>query len=214
MIEALAPWLRGMQGYYAATSLGSHDARRGGAGVLGRGDPVETAAGAGEREHRPAGEDPGSAVAAPVEVGLREHAAVGDRSQRAGRAGQAAVVDDEPLLVPAPPAAAASTPWRGAVPGTASSCTRCSRTGDPEQGLVVGERPARQWAEAATDRDPNLGGSDPAIRRFRLLDGHGGHVYPEGVPAGTEPLDGTRVLVLHPPNGAFGMGLVRVFEST
>ncbi|MGW2720000.1 hypothetical protein [Streptomyces sp. NPDC001492] len=63
-----------------------------------------------------------------------------------------------------------------------------------------------------TDGDPNLGTSDPAIRRFRLFDGHGGCVYAEGVPADIEPLDGTRVLVLHPPNGTFGMGLGRVFE--
>ncbi|MER6418128.1 hypothetical protein [Streptomyces sp. NPDC001137] len=84
--------------------------------------------------------------------------------------------------------------------------------GDPEQGLVAGERPARSCVEAATDGDPSLSTGDPGIRRFRLFYGHGGYVYPEGVPADIEPLDGIRVLVLHPSNGTFGMGLGRVFE--
>jgi hypothetical protein len=46
--------------------------------------------------------------------------------------------------------------------------------------------------------------SKPITRRFRLFDGHGGYVYPEGWPADIEPLDGMRVLVLHPPNGHYG----------
>lgn len=65
--------------------------------------------------------------------------------------------------------------------------------------------------EAATEGDPNLAASAPAKRRFRLFDGHGAYAYPEGIPADIEPLDGTRVLVLHPPNGTFGMGVGRVF---
>lgn len=43
-----------------------------------------------------------------------------------------------------------------------------------------------------------------APRRFRLFDGHGDYVYPEGWPANIKPLDGVRVLVLHPPNGNYG----------
>lgn len=33
------------------------------------------------------------------------------------------------------------------------------------------------------------------------------------VPADIEPLDGTRVLVLHPPNGRFGTTIGRVFQN-
>ncbi|MEV6942849.1 hypothetical protein AB0N07_12780 [Streptomyces sp. NPDC051172] len=157
-----------------------------------------------------------TAVAAPVKAGLREHAAaVADRSQRAAWVGQlAAVLDDEPLLVLDPRIRRGYALTMGGIGDNFQMHTLLADRliGDPEQGLVAGERPARSWVEAATDGDPNLGTSDPAIRRFRLFDGHGGYVHPEGIPADIEPLDGTRVLVLHPPNGTFGMGVGRVFE--
>ncbi|MEU1529950.1 hypothetical protein [Streptomyces fagopyri] len=76
----------------------------------------------------------------------------------------------------------------------------------------MGDRPARSWVEAATGGDPHLGPDDPAIRRFRLFDGKGTYISPEGVPADIEPLDGTRVLILHPPNGNYALSLGRVFE--
>ncbi|WP_159403625.1 hypothetical protein [Streptomyces sp. NRRL S-646] len=205
VIEALAPWLRDLQGDYAATAvpagacvewggspspgrrpattgLGSHDAQCGGAGALGRGDPAETAAGAGEREQWPTGQDPRQA--------------------------------DEPLLVLDPRTRMGYALTMGAIGDIFQLHTLLAERliGDPEQGLVAGERRAHSWVEAATDGDSNLGTSDPAICRFRLFDRHGGHVYPDGVPADIEPLDGTRVLVLHPPNGTFGMGVGRVFE--
>ncbi|MFF4503800.1 hypothetical protein [Streptomyces sp. NPDC001401] len=157
-----------------------------------------------------------TAVAAPVKAQLRAHAAaVADRSQRAAWVGQlAAVLDDEPLLVLDPRTRRGYALTMGGIGDNFQLHTLLTDRliGDPEQGLVAGERPARKWVEAATDGDANLGASDAAIRRFRLFDGHGAYVYPEGVPADIEPLDGTRVLVLHPPNGTFGMGVGRVFE--
>ncbi|MFI7400942.1 hypothetical protein ACIBW9_10700 [Streptomyces sp. NPDC049541] len=157
-----------------------------------------------------------TAVAAPVKTELRERAAaVADRSQRAAWVGQlAAVLDDEPLLVLDPRTRRGYALTMGGIGDNYQLHTLLADRliGDPERGLVAGERPARSWVEAATDGDPNLGTSDPAIRRFRLFDGHGAYVYPEGIPADIEPLDGTRVLVLHAPKGTFVMGLGRVFE--
>ncbi|MGW2566078.1 hypothetical protein [Streptomyces sp. NPDC001537] len=157
-----------------------------------------------------------TAVAAPVKAELRERAAaVADRSQRAVWIGQlAAVLDDEPLLVLDPRTRRGYALTMGGIGDNFQLHTLLADRliGDPEQGLVAGERPALSWVEAAIDGDPNLGTGDPAIRRFRLFDGHGAYVYPEGIPADIEPLDGTRVLVLHPPNGTFRMGIGRVFE--
>ncbi|ALC21936.1 hypothetical protein SPRI_3630 [Streptomyces pristinaespiralis] len=45
--------------------------------------------------------------------------------------------------------------------------------GDPEQGMVGGERPALSWAEGATGGEPHLGPDTTAIRCFRLFDGQG-----------------------------------------
>jgi hypothetical protein len=55
-----------------------------------------------------------------------------------------------------------------------------------------------------TGGEPFRPADDPIIRRFRLFDGHGAYVLPEGRPADIQPLDGTRVLVLHPPLAPFG----------
>lgn len=54
--------------------------------------------------------------------------------------------------------------------------------------------------------------SDPIVRRFRLFDGHGAYVFPEGRPADIQPLDGTRVLVLHPPLAPLGWTGGRFYE--
>jgi hypothetical protein len=156
-------------------------------------------------------------VPADVKADLREYAAaVADRSQLAVWVGKlAAVLDDEPLIVLDP---AARKGYALTMSGVGDNfqlhiLLADRLIGDPGQGLVAGERPDRSWVEAATDGHPRLGADNPAIRRFRLFDGHGAYVHPEGKPADIEPLDGTRVLVLHPPNGAFGMGVGRVFQD-
>ncbi|MGY5048488.1 hypothetical protein ACWDE0_23165 [Streptomyces sp. 900105755] len=164
------------------------------------------------------GHGPFRAAARPeVKAELREYAsAVADRSQRAAWVRDlAAVLDDETLLVLHPPARRG---YRLTMSGVGDNfqlhiLLADRLVGDSGQGMVPGDRPDRSWVAAATDADPYLGPGNPAIRRFRLFDGHGAYVSPEGVPADIEPLDGTRVLVLHPPNGDYGMGIGRVFQN-
>jgi hypothetical protein len=42
------------------------------------------------------------------------------------------------------------------------------------------EPPKPEWVAAATDAPPRLPVTDPIRRRFRLFDGLGDYVYPEG----------------------------------
>ncbi|MGY4921984.1 hypothetical protein [Streptomyces sp. 900105755] len=158
-----------------------------------------------------------AAVPTEVKAELRQYAtAVADRSQRAAWVRDlAAVLDDETLLVLHPPARKGYLlTMSGVGDNFQLHILLADRlVGDSGQGMVPGERPDRSWVAAATDADPYLGPGNPAIRRFRLFDGHGAYVHPEGVPADIKPLDGTRVLVLHPPNGDYGMGVGRVFQD-
>lgn len=59
--------------------------------------------------------------------------------------------------------------------------------GDPARGLVPGEQPAPAWVDAATTGNPLLDPRDPVIRAFRLFDGRGSYLYPEGIPAAHMP---------------------------
>jgi hypothetical protein len=148
---------------------------------------------------------------------LRERAAaVAHRSQRAAWVGAlAAALDDEPLIVIDPRTRRGYALTMSGIGDNAQLHILLADRliGDPGQGLLPGDRPARSWVKAATDGDPHLGPADAAIRRFGLFDGRGTYVSPEGMPADIRPLDGTRVLVLHPPNGTYGMGVGRVFEQ-
>jgi hypothetical protein len=73
--------------------------------------------------------------------------------------------------------------------------------GDPEQGMVPGERPVPEWVAAATTGPSEV---EAGIqRRFRLYDGAGTYIYPEGKPADIVQIDGARVIVLYPPRGNF-----------
>ncbi|GGN22334.1 hypothetical protein [Streptomyces fuscichromogenes] len=152
-----------------------------------------------------------------VKTELREYAAaVADRSQRADWVGKlAAVLDDEPLVVLNPRACRGYVLTMSGVGDNFQLHTLLADRliGDSDQGMVPGVRPDRSWVEAATDADPHLGPDNPALRRFRLFDGHGAYVSPEGVPADIKPLEGTRVLVLHPPNADYGMGVGRIFQN-
>ncbi|SHN37529.1 hypothetical protein SAMN05216499_1544 [Actinacidiphila paucisporea] len=157
-----------------------------------------------------------AAVPAAAKAELRERAAaVGRRSQLAAWVGQlAAVLDNEQLVVLDPHARRGyALTMSGVGDNFQLHILLADRLiGDPGRDLLSGVRPDRSWVEAATDGDPQLGPGNPAIRRFRVFDGHGAYIYPEGVPADIKPLDGTRVLVLHPANGNFGMGIGRVFR--
>ncbi|WP_405520529.1 hypothetical protein [Streptomyces canus] len=157
-----------------------------------------------------------AAVPGDVKAELCEHAAaVAHRSQRAAWVGAlAAVLDDEPLIVIHPRASRGYALTMSGIGdnGQLHILLADRLVGDPGQGLVAGDRPERSWAEAATSGDPRLGPDNPAIRCFRLFDGQGTYISPLGMPADIKPLDGTRVLVLHPPKGNYALGVGRVFE--
>jgi hypothetical protein len=85
--------------------------------------------------------------------------------------------------------------------------------GEQQHGLLAGERPEPAWVAAATDGFVHLPATDPIYRRFRLFDGHGNYIYPEGRPYDIEPVDGVRVIVLHPPLGRFGWLEGRVYKQ-
>jgi hypothetical protein len=71
------------------------------------------------------------------------------------------------------------------------------------------ESPKPEWVAAATDSP--LPPTDPILRQFRLFDGLGYYVFPEGHPADIAPLDGTRVVVLHAPLGRYGWTSGRIY---
>jgi hypothetical protein len=84
--------------------------------------------------------------------------------------------------------------------------------GHGQHGPFGLEPPKPEWVAAATDAPPPLPLTDPILRRFRLFDGLGYYVFPEGRPADIAPLDGTRVVVLHAPLGRYGWSCGRIFQ--
>jgi hypothetical protein len=74
------------------------------------------------------------------------------------------------------------------------------------------EPPKPEWVASATDAPPLLPLTDPILRRFRLFDGLGYYVFPEGRPADIAPLDGARVVVLHAPLGRYGWSSGRTYQ--
>lgn len=84
--------------------------------------------------------------------------------------------------------------------------------GDPARGLLPGEPPPPSWIAAATTAAPRRPPGDPILRRFRLFDGTGAYIYPEGVPADIAPTGDVRVIVLHPPRGPLGWTSGRTYE--
>ena len=121
--------------------------------------------------------------------------------------GLALVLDDEPLIVLDP---VSGSGFRLTISGVGDNFQLHTLvadrvTGAPEQGLLAGVPPEPAWVTAATDGAPGPFSPEvPILRRFRMFDGHGAYIYPEGRPSDIEPLDGTRVVVLHPPNGNYG----------
>lgn len=79
-------------------------------------------------------------------------------------------------------------------------------------GLIDGEPPKLAWMAAATFALPRRPTTDPIVRRFRLFDGRGAYVSPEGRPADIAPLEGIRVLAVHPPLGHFAWIAGRIYE--
>src|SRR5215472_6620241 len=84
--------------------------------------------------------------------------------------------------------------------------------GDPARGLLPGERPDPAWVAAATTAPPERPFSDAIQRRFRLFDGTGAYIYPEGRPADIAVLGAARLIVLHPPRSDFRWRSGRTYE--
>jgi hypothetical protein len=85
-------------------------------------------------------------------------------------------------------------------------------SGEGERGIPGLEPPRPDWVAEATSVKPvPHPGTDPIRRRFRLYDGTGVYVYPEGRPADIGLTDGARVLVTLPPNGNFGWSRARAY---
>jgi hypothetical protein len=172
----------------------------------------------GHREFR-------SALPAEVVTEVREAAAAiatgpgdGRTDDLTGRAhfleGLAMVLDDEPLIVLDP---ASRRGFRLTMSGVGDNwqlhTLLADRLSGPD-GVPWLEPPRPDWVAEATDAPlVRHSGTDPVLRRFRLYDGTGRYVYPEGRPAGTGAVEGKRVLVLHPPNGRFGWVHARVYEG-
>jgi hypothetical protein len=85
--------------------------------------------------------------------------------------------------------------------------------GDPAEGLLEGERPRPEWVAAATTAHPTCGWDNPIYRRFRLFDGTGAYIAPEGRPADIALIEGVRLLVLHPPYGNRGWTGGRTYQG-
>jgi hypothetical protein len=84
--------------------------------------------------------------------------------------------------------------------------------GDPARGYLAGQRPEPAWVAAATTAPPYLGIDQPIRRRFRLFDGTGAYIYPEGLPADIPLTDGARLIVTHPPRGSYSWACGRTYE--
>jgi hypothetical protein len=118
--------------------------------------------------------------------------------------GLALVLDDEPLVVLD---LASGRGFRLTMSGVGDNFQLHTLLADRlsgRRGVPGLKPPKRGWVAAATDGEIRRPASDPIFRRFRLFDGHGAYVFPEGRPADIQPLDGTRVLVLHPPLAPLG----------
>ena len=59
---------------------------------------------------------------------------------------------------------------------------------------------------------PLLPPDEAVQRRFRLYDGTGAYVYPEGRPADIAVIDGVRLVGLHPPLGDYRWTSGRVYQ--
>jgi hypothetical protein len=151
-----------------------------------------------------AGEQSGdSAGNGPDDVALRAH----------WLEGLAMVLDDEPLIVLDP---VSRRGFRLTMSGIGDNYQLHTLLADRLSGAdgVPGlEPPRRDWVDEATEAPlVNHVGTDPIVRRFRLYDGTGGYVDPEGRPADIGVTDGMRVLVIHPPNGMYGWANARAYE--
>jgi hypothetical protein len=144
-------------------------------------------------------------------------AALAEHLPRARRLhGLCLVRDDEPLIVLDP---SCGRGFRLTMTGVGDNfqlhtLLAARLMGPGRGGLLDAPPPEPAWVDAATTGPTGpFDLATPITRRFRLFDGHGGYVHPEGRPADIEPLDGVRVLVLHPTNGSYGWSNGRAYVS-
>jgi hypothetical protein len=149
-----------------------------------------------------------AAIAAGQDVWLAE-----DTTIRAHHLeGLAMVLDDEPLIVLDPASGRGFRLTMGGVGDNWQLHTLLADRLSGPDGVPGLEPPRPDWVAEATDAPlVSHWGADPVLRRFRLYDGTGRYVYPEGRPADIGAVEGTRVLVLHPPNGRYGWQHARVY---
>jgi hypothetical protein len=151
---------------------------------------------------RPGERSDDTAEGQPDDIALRAH----------WLEGLAMVLDDEPLIVLDP---ASGRGFRLTMTGVGDNFQLHTLLADRlagADGIPGLEPPRRDWVEEATDAPlVNRFGTDPIVRRFRLYDGSGRYVYPEGRPADIATIAGTRVLVVHPPNGTYGWANGRTY---
>lgn len=123
------------------------------------------------------------------------------------------VLDDEPLIVVD---ATSNVGWRLTMGGIGDNYQLHTLLadrliGDPADGLLPGERPRQDWVAAATEGAPAVAGG--VARRFRLFDGQGNYVAPEGLPADVSKIQDRRVLVILPELGNYRWANARVFTG-
>lgn len=129
--------------------------------------------------------------------------------------GLSLVLDDEPLIVLDP---ATGRGFRLTISGVGDNFQLHTLladrlTGPADRGLLAAPPPESAWVAAATDAEPGpFPSTAPILRRFRLFDGSGAYVHPEGRPYDIEPLEGIRVVVVQPAQGNFGWQFGRVYK--
>lgn len=114
------------------------------------------------------------------------------------------VVDDEPLIALDPATGRGFRLTMGGVGDNFQLHTLLADLLGPGGAALPHVEPLEPaWLAAATTGEQHLTSANAVVRRFRLYDGTGEYVYPEGVPADIKPTGGVRVLVLHPPRGRY-----------
>ncbi|MEV5748455.1 hypothetical protein AB0L00_11615 [Actinoallomurus sp. NPDC052308] len=137
-------------------------------------------------------------------------AAIADRLEPAHWVfGLSVVLDDEPLVVLNP---RSKSGFRLTMGGIGDNFQLHTLLADRLRDHLTTDSPEPAWVAAAGDGPPEVPPTTPIVRRFRLFDGHGAYVLPEGRPADIASIGGTRILVLHPPLGRFAWSAGRSYE--
>lgn len=122
------------------------------------------------------------------------------------------VLDDEPLVALDPASGRGFRLTMAGIGDNYALHTLLAAALVNDQPSPLGYEPVEPaWLAAATDGEPFLPLDAATARRFRLFDALGRYVSPEARPAEIGTLDGTRVVVLHPPLGNFRWNPGRIY---